>query len=92
MFQAIEEKRNFEADVIERAYKNTEFREALRENPKATLTEAYGRDVPWDVEVHSDSIEKMHLVLPLFEDEMDLTDEQLEGVAGGCWIWTCGWS
>ena len=88
MFQTIEEKREFEADVIEYAHKNSAFREALRSDPKTALEQAYGRTVPVDVEVHSDSLEKMHLVLPVFADEMadDLSDDQLEAVSGGIWL------
>ena len=91
MFEGLEEKRRFEAHVIEKAYKDKDFRAALRDDPQGALAEAYGREMPWQINIHSDSMEEMHLVLPIFEDELpdELTDEQLERVDGGCGAWSC---
>ncbi len=88
------EKRDLENAIIERAYKDEEFRHALTSgDARSAISKAFGRDVPFNVNVLSDTASTVNIVLPNFDDslEVELTDEQLEMVAGGldsCW-WTC---
>lgn len=90
----LEEKRDFENAIIERAYKDEDFRAALTSgNASAAISEAFGRELPVSVNVYSDSDDSINIVLPNFDTpaEVELTDEQLAEVAGGaddCW-WTC---
>lgn len=90
MFQ--QEKRDLENAIIERAWKDEDFRQELMEgDAAAAIGEAFGRDFPLNVNVVTDSDETINIVLPNFDDSLDveLTDEQLEGVAGGACTWTC---
>lgn len=89
------EKRDLENAIIERAYKDEEFRHSLTSgDARAAIGKAFGRDVPFNVNVLVDTTSTVNIVLPNFDDSLDveLTDEQLEVVAGGlvgdCW-WTC---
>ncbi len=90
----LEEKRDLENAIIERAYKDEDFRSALTSgNASAAISEAFGRELPVSVNVVSDSDDMINIVLPSFDtpDEVELTDAQLAEVAGGkddCW-WTC---
>lgn len=91
-----EEKRDLENAIIERAYKDEDFRSALTSgNASDAISEAFGRELPFEVNVLSDTSETLNIVLPHFDapSDVELTDEQLEAVAGGaavddCW-WTC---
>ena len=91
----LEEKRDLENAIIERAYKDEDFRSAITGgNAAAAISEAFGREMPVSVNVVSDSDDAINIVLPSFDtpDEVELTDAQLAEVAGGamddCW-WTC---
>ncbi len=89
----LEEKRDLENAIIERAYKDEEFRHALTSGNAATaISDVFGRDLPFSVNVVSDTASSINIVLPYFDEpgSVELTDEQLETVAGGgdCW-WTC---
>jgi hypothetical protein len=88
-----EEKRDLENAIIERAWKDEDFRGALTGgDAKSAISEAFGRQLPFDVNVVSDTNNTINIVLPNFDPTLDveLTDDQLEAVAGGgdCW-WTC---
>ena len=71
-----------EKEIIEKAQSDKDFKKALLDNPKETLIQI-GVQVPDEVEVKvvEESAKVVYLVLPVNPDE--LTDEQLDGVAGG---------
>ena len=66
-----------------RASADKAFRSSLMDDPKATLEEFLETSLPEGTEivVVEDSASKTHVVIPKLNDE--LTDEQLEAVAGG---------
>lgn len=92
----LEEKRDMENAIIERAYKDEEFRHALTSgNAAQAISEAFGREVRFNINVYSDTPDTVNIVLPNFEESSDveLTDDQLEEVAGGAaslCTWSCG--
>lgn len=91
MYQA--EKRDFENTVIEQAWKDEAFRQELLEgDAAAAINSFFDREIPLKVNVLSDSDDTINIVLPNFDESLDveLTDDQLEGVAGGACMWTCG--
>ena len=69
-------------EIIKKAQSDKEFKKALVDNPKGTLGQL-GVQIPEDVEVKvvEESANVVYLVLPYKPDE--LTDEQLDTVAGG---------
>lgn len=79
--------------VAERLAADPEFRERLLTNPKAAVSALVGFDLPDEVsiEVHEESLTSVHLVIPTSTGAGDLTDQDLELVAGGlCWSNCCG--
>ncbi len=79
--------KEFEEQIIKKAQSDKEFKKALVDNPKEALGQL-GVQLPEDVEVKvvEESARVVYLVLPDNPDE--LTDEQLDRVAGG--VWFCG--
>ncbi|BAF60545.1 hypothetical protein PTH_2364 [Pelotomaculum thermopropionicum SI] len=75
-------RKEFEEQIIMKAQSDEDFRKALMDNPKEALGQL-GVRVPDEIEikVFEESPQVLYLVLPLNPDE--LTDEQLEVVAGG---------
>ena len=69
-------------EIIKKAQSDKEFKKALVDNPKKALCQL-GVQVPEDVKVKvvEESAKVVYLVLPVNPDE--LTDEQLDAVAGG---------
>jgi hypothetical protein len=81
-----QERIEFERQLIERAWKDNEFREALRTNAKQVLAEEFGTHLPegLELEVLEETPNKAYFVLPV--DPMaavELSEEELEVVAGG---------
>ena len=72
----------FEKEIIKKAREDKEFKKTLVENSKEALGQL-GVQVPEEVEVKvvEESSKVVYLVLPANPDE--LTDEELDGVAGG---------
>ena len=70
--------------VIAKAGRDEQFRKALVADPVGTVNAEIGARLPDDlkVEVHEETHETLHLVLPA---PMELTGAELEHVAGG-WV------
>ena len=70
------------AELIGKAAADDGFRSKLVEDPKATIKDALGIDLPDSVavEVHEESATAAHLVLP---PSPALTEADLEGIAAG---------
>ena len=80
----------FEQDLLDRA-RDPIFREQLLQNPKQVILNTFGFAIPSDIEVefHVETANSIHLVLPMCEED-ELTDAELEAVAGGdAWVY-CG--
>jgi hypothetical protein len=71
-------------EIIARAWKDESFKQRLLSDPKKVLGEA-GITLPSNarVNVHVDTADTMNFVLPRNPSESELTDEALNGVAGG---------
>lgn len=69
-------------EIVRKAQADKDFKKSLVENPKAALSQL-GVKLPTDVEVKvvEESSKVLYLVLPANPEE--LTEEQLELVAGG---------
>jgi hypothetical protein len=81
--------------VLDRALADPDFRKELIESPHASLSSLYGVTIPEnaDVQVFEETADSHYVVIPPDMSRLseELTDEQLEAVAGGWFvqlIWT----
>ena len=74
-----------EAMVREQLAGNPAFRSRLLADPRAALSDLLGVAIPESVviEVHEESLAHFHLVIPNDEAVRDISDDELELVAGG---------
>lgn len=70
--------------VIAKAWQDNAFKEQLKENPVAVLRDQ-GIDIPPGIQLRvlEDSESVVHLTLPTRPPEQELSDEDLDKVAGG---------
>jgi Nitrile hydratase, alpha chain len=83
-------RREFELQLIEKAWKEDAFRQALRSDPKGAVERALGAKLPAGVQVKvvEETADTFYLVLPAKLDRApagQLTDQQLGAIAGGGW-------
>ena len=85
----LEEQNPVIAQVIRQALADDAFKARLLRNPKAGIKEATGEDVPEDLTIYfyEDKSTVKHLVIPMNPNNEQLSDSQLEMVAGGI-AWT----
>jgi Nitrile hydratase, alpha chain len=81
-------RRDMELQLIEKAWKDAAFRQALLTDPRGAVERELGAKLPagLQVKVVAESPDTFYLVLPANPDRApagQLTDEQLEAVAGG---------
>ncbi len=71
--------------VIKRAWKDPSFKSKLMSNPKDAIADAVGIELPaaLKVRVHEDTAKTKNLVLPVNPATEDLSDVDLEAIAGG---------
>jgi hypothetical protein len=80
-----------EAEVLARAARDSEFRQALLADAPAALNRTFGIKLPSDVKLHvvEESSANRYLVLPASSDGK-LSDEELDAVSGGSdYSYTC---
>ena len=78
-----------ETKIVIKSLENPEFRQQLLVNPKAVLSQELGQQIPDDIsiEVLEETENKIYLVLPPAVVDEELSEKQLEAVAGGgCFI------
>jgi hypothetical protein len=97
-------RRDVELQLIEKAWKDDTFRQALRSDPRGTVEKALGAKLPagLKLKVVEETADTFYLVLPAKPDRVPagpLTDRLLESVAGGftaeatqCSCNTCGYT
>ncbi len=93
--QYIERRMERERRVLDQALADPDFRARLVESPHRSLSELYGVTIPEsaDVQVFEESADSHYVVIPPDMSALseELTEEQLEAVAGGWFvqlIWT----
>ena len=83
------EQRNALAKVFAACWKDEALKARFMNDPKAVLTE-YGMDVPANIDVNvvENSDNTVNITMPAAPDgAADLSDEELNNVAGGCgWL------
>jgi Nitrile hydratase, alpha chain len=83
-------RRDVELQLIAKAWKDDTFREALRSDPRGAVEQTLGGKLPAGLQVKlvEETADTFYLVLPANPDRApagQLTDQQLDAVAGG---WT----
>jgi hypothetical protein len=83
-------RRDVELQLIEKAWKDDAFRQALVTDPQGAVERELGAKLPAGIQVRvvAESADTFYLVLPANPDRApagQLTDQQLEAVAGGGW-------
>lgn len=70
--------------IAKRASEKEEFRVALLSDPKKALEKEFGVVIPEDlqIKVHLETKNTLHLIVPE-QDTLELSDDQLDQVAGG---------
>ena len=79
-------RRDFEAKIALKAWKDPEFKKEILDDPAATYEKYLGQPLPEGVElfVHEEDANTLHITIPQAPDTVaELSDEDLEKVAGG---------
>ncbi len=82
---AIQTTEEIQRQLIARAGEDADFRAQLVADPKVTIKQEFGIDVPEivSIQVHESSLNDLHLVLPPDTDAIELDEERLEAIAAG---------
>ncbi|WP_420447306.1 NHLP leader peptide family RiPP precursor [Candidatus Palauibacter sp.] len=83
---AIQTSNEMQRQLIARAGEDADFRAQLMADPKGTVKQEFGIDVPdyINIQVHESDWNVLHLGLPPGpEAEMELDEERLEAIAAG---------
>ena len=88
-----------EQRIIRRSLEDDVFRQRLLENPKTAIEEKLGTRLPEGVEIRAveETLDTVYIVLPARPADVgagELSDRELEGVAGGEGMgeeWSAGW-
>lgn len=80
--------RDYELDIIVKAWRDEQFRQALLKNPKKAIEDEFRVMVPDDmtISVHEESDNSLHLIVPSKPTQIvadTLSDDELKEVIGG---------
>lgn len=86
--QDFENRKDLEAQLIEKAWQDEAFRQELLRHPKAVIEAGLGKKLPSDLQITvlEETPNLIYLVLPANPDSLtdqDLSAEELDLVAGG---------
>jgi hypothetical protein len=80
-------RQDIESHIIAQAWKNEAYKQELLSNPKAVIEREFGVKLPpeFTVQIKEESPSNLYFVLPMRPDlsAAELSEEQLEAVAGG---------
>jgi len=79
-------RRQLETALIQKAWKDPEFRKEVVKDPKGTFEKATGKKLPAEARIiiHEEDANTIHFSIPPSPDQLsELSDEDLEKVAGG---------
>jgi hypothetical protein len=80
--------RDYELDIIVKAWRDEAFRQSLLKDPKKAIEKEFSIAVPKDmkISVHEESENSVHLIVPSVPSQFaydDLSDDELKDVIGG---------
>lgn len=80
--------RDYELDIIVKAWRDERFRKDLLSDPKKAIENEFGISVPQDmkISVHEENDSSIHLIVPSVPSNFtseDLSDDELKEVIGG---------
>jgi hypothetical protein len=89
----MDQRQQLEQHLIEKAMKDESFRKQLIENPGAAIEAETGMKIPDNIQIKvlEEGPQTVYIVLPqlpIQNNEMELSEAELESVAGGTGIWT----
>ncbi len=91
---AVPTRTELDARIRENIASDPGFRKALIDNPRTAVSSLLGVTLPEmvNIEVHEESLAHIHLVLPASTSTSELSESDLEMVAGGdtCWADSTG--
>jgi hypothetical protein len=79
-------RRDMETALIEKCWKDPEFKKAVISDPKAMLEQRIGRKLPPNLKIviHEEDANTLHFTIPPAPGNLtELSDAELENVAGG---------
>ena len=87
------QRKELEKKIIEKAMKDLNYRKDLIDHPKQIIEQEIGVQLPESLQLHvmEEDAQTFYIVLPYQQNnksEMELTDTELESVAGGDTIWS----
>lgn len=83
-----EQIRDYELDIIVKAWRDEKFRKQLLSDPKKAIEKEFNISVPSDVtiSVHEENDNSLHLIVPSLPPDFeafDMSDDELREVIGG---------
>jgi hypothetical protein len=81
-------RKDIEAHIIAKAWKDPSYKQELLSNSKFVLEKEFNTQFPLEVNVKvlEENPQALYFVLPLCPEISDLSEEQLEAIAGGIGI------
>lgn len=85
MEEAAKDRGAVEQALVRKSLQDESFRQRLLADPKATIEQELGRELPADLEVRvlEEAPKTLYLVLPPSKASGELSDAELDAVAGG---------